>query len=179
MKKTLLTIATVSTLALFACKDKAKEGEADTTSTTSEPAKSSEETKSATNEPKTYKVSFSPDTLYLGKNKELFVRIKNANAVALQDPDGKSEGMEFTYDLELTNKNQVGGNSIFFAPNESRLTLDNGNNITQYTGSGEGVDAESTKEIKGVTYKVPAGSKPKGLNLFFEGTRVTVAIAVE
>lgn len=178
MKKTLLTIATVSTLALFACKDKAKEGNAETTSAT-EQTKASEETKSATNEPKTYKVTFTPDTLYLGKSKELFVKIKNAKAVALQDQDGKSEGIEFSYDLELTNKNQVGGNSVFFTPSESRLTLDNGNNITQYTGSGNGVDAESTKDITGIIYKVPAGAKPKGLNLFFEGTRVTVAVSVE
>lgn len=178
MKKTFLAIATVSTLALFSCKDKAKEGSATSTETNGQ-ATAGEETKPAASEPKTYKVTFSPDTLYLGKNKELFVKIKNAKAVALQDPDGKSEGIEFTYDLELTNKNPVGGNSLFFVPNDSRLTLDNGNNITQESGVGNGVDAESTKDIQGIMYKIPAGAKPKSLNLFHEGTRVAVAVSVE
>lgn len=178
MKKTFLAIATVSTMALFSCKDKAKEGSTETTTATEQTTPSAD-TKQATNEPKTYKVTFSPDTLYLGKGKELFVKIKNAKAVALQDPDGKSEGIEFTYDLELTNKNAVGGNSVFFTPGDSRMTLDNGNNITQYTGVGNGVDAESTKDITGITYNIPAGAKPKSLNLFHDGTRVSVAVTVE
>lgn len=178
MKKTFLAMATVSTMAFFSCKDKAKEGSAESTTATEQNTPSAD-TKQAANEPMTYKVTFSPDTLYLGKGKELFVKIKNAKAVALQDPDGKSEGIEFTYDLELTNKNAVGGSSVFFTPNDSRLTLDNGNNITQFTGVGNGVDAESTKDITGITYNIPAGAKPKALNLFHDGTRVTVAVTLD
>lgn len=180
MKKTLIAIATASTMTLFACKDKAKEAGTETTTTpAAEQTTPAAENKPAANEPKTYKVAFSPDTVYLGKNKEAFVKIKNAKAVALQDPDGKSEGIELTFDLDVTNKNAVGGNSLFFRTDNFRLQLDNGNNITQYDGTSSGVDAESTKELAGITYKIPADAKPKTLNLFHDGTRVGVAVTLE
>jgi hypothetical protein len=180
MKKTLIAFATVTTMALFACKDKAKEeGSGDTTTPSAEQKTTEAESKPAANEPKTYKVTFTPDTVYLGKDKEAFVKIKNAKAVALQDPDGKSEGIEFTFDLDVTNKRTVGGDALFFRTDNFRLQLDNGNNITQYTGSSSGVDAESTKELKEIIYKIPADAKPKTLNLFHDGTRVGVAVTLE
>lgn len=178
MKKTFIVIATVSALALFSCKDKAKETESGEKATTETEKKTAEADKPA-NEPKTYKIVFAPDTLYLGKDKEAFVKIKNAKAVAIVNPDGKSEGMELTFDLDVTNKKPVGGGTIFFRTDNFRLTLDNGNNITQDTGGAESVDAESTKEFKGIVYKIPVDTKPKSLNLFHDGTRVTVAITVE
>jgi hypothetical protein len=180
MKKTFIAIATVSTLALFSCKDKAKEAGSDaTTKPAAEQTTPSAESKPAANEPKTYKVVFAPDTVYLGKEKEAFVKIKNAKAVALQDPDGKSEGIELTFDLDVTNKHAVGGSNLFFRTDNFRLQLDNGNNITQSDGGAEGVDAESTKEIKGITYKIAPDAKPKTLNLFHDGTRVGVAVTLE
>jgi hypothetical protein len=180
MKKTIFTIATVSTLALFSCKGKAKEAGGDTATTpAAEQTTPAAETKPAANEPKTYKVTFAPDTTFLGKKKEMYIKLKNATAVALQDPDGKSEGIELTYDVEVTNKNGMGGNSVYFISSESRLTLDNGNNITQYSGSSVSVDPESTKDLPGVVYKIPAGAKPASLNLFFDGTRVTVGLTLE
>jgi hypothetical protein len=178
MKKTFIVIATVSAMALFSCKDKAKETESGE-KTTTEAEKKAPEADKPTNEPKTYKVTFAPDTLYLGKDKEAFVKIKNTKAVAIVNPDGKSEGMELTFDLDVSNKKPVGGNSFFFRTDNFRLTLDNGNNITQDNGAAEGVDAESTKELKGIVYKIPVDTKPKSLNLFHDGTRVTVAITVE
>jgi hypothetical protein len=178
MKKTFITIATVSTIALFSCKDKAKQAEGET-KPAAEQTTSNAETTPATNEPKTYKVTFAPDTVYLGKNKEAFVKIKNAKAVALQNPDGKSEGTELTFDLDVTNKNAVGGNSLFFRTDNFRLQLDNNNSITEYNGTSSGVDAESTKELAGVTYKIPADAKPKTLNLFHDGTRVSVTVTLE
>jgi hypothetical protein len=178
MKKTFIVIATVSTMALFSCKDKAKEAESGE-KTTTETEQKAAETDKTTNEPKTYKITFSPDTLYLGKDKEAFVKIKNAKAVALVNPDGKSEGTELTFDLDVTNKRQVGGSSLFFRTDNFRLTLDNGNNLTQDNGTSESVDAESTKELKNIVYKIPADTKPKALNLFHDGTRVTVAVTVE
>lgn len=179
MKKNFIALVAAATMTFVACKDKAKQEAGGETTTPAAEQTASTESKPAANEPRTYKVTFTPDTAFLGKSKELFVKVKNAKAVALQDPDGKSEGIEFTYDLELTNKNPVGGQSLYFVPGDSRLTLDNGNNITQSRGSGEGVDAESTKEVTGITYKVPAGAKPTGLNLFHDGTRVSVAITLE
>ena len=180
MKKTLIAIATASTITLFSCKDKAKEAGTETTTTpAAEQTTPAADNKPAANEPKTYKVVFSPDTVYLGKNKEAFVKIKNAKAVALQDPDGKSEGIEFSFDLDVTNKNAVGGDALFFRTDNFRLQLDNGNSITQYTGSSSGVDGESTKELKEIVYKIPADAKPKTLNLFHDGTRVGVAITLE
>jgi len=180
MKKTFFSIATVSVLALFSCKDKAKEAAGDTTTTpAAEQTTPAAESKPAANEPKTYKVVFAPDTVYLGKKKEAFVKIKNAKAVALQDPDGKSEGIELTFDLDVTNKQPVGGESLFFRTDNFRLQLDNGNSITQYNGTSSGVDAESTKELKEIVYKIPADAKPKTLNLFHDGTRVSVEITLE
>ncbi len=72
MKKTFFSIATVSVLALFSCKDKAKEAAGDTATTpAAEQTTPAAESKPATNEPKTYKVVFAPDTVYLGKRKKL------------------------------------------------------------------------------------------------------------
>jgi hypothetical protein len=180
MKKTFIALAAVATIALFSCKDKAKEAGSEEAKTSETEQKSAETGNAgATNEPKTYKLTFSPDTVYLGKDKEAFVKIKNAKAVAQVNPDGKSEGTELTFDLEVTNKRTVGGNNLFFRTDNFRLTLDNGNSITQDNGTSEGVDAESTKDLKGIVYKIPADAKPKTLNLFHDGTRVGVAVTME
>jgi hypothetical protein len=180
MKKLVLGISVISALVLYACKGKEKEAKPDSTASTEQSSASNEnQPAAATNEPRTYKVSFSPDTLYLGKNKEVFVKIKNAKAVGLQNPDGKSEGAELSFDLEVTNKNAVGGNSIYFRTDNFRMQLDNGNNITQDNGTSNGVDAESTKDLTGIIYKIPANAKPKALNLFHDNTRVTVGLTME
>ncbi|WP_315819515.1 hypothetical protein [Paraflavitalea speifideaquila] len=180
MKKTFFAFATVSTLALFSCKDKAKEAGGDTATTpAAEQTTPATETKPAANEPKTYKVTFAPDTAYLGKKKEAFVKVKNAKAVALQDPDGKSEGIELTFDIEVTNKAAMGGYNVYLVSSESRLTLDNGNNITQHSGTSVNVEPESTKDLAEVVYKIPAGARPTTLNLFYDGTRVSVSVTLE
>ncbi|MBS1662921.1 MAG: hypothetical protein JST68_17885 [Bacteroidetes bacterium] len=177
MKRRLIPIAALASFVfIYSCKSKPKETGTDSaTTTTTQPAT----TPSSATEPKTYAVSFTPDTLLMGKNKEVFVKIKNAKAVALVNPDGKDEGIELTFDLDVTNKNQVGGNSIFFRTDNFRMTLDNNNNITQDNGAAEGVDAESTKELKGITYKIPPGTKPKMLNLFHEQTRVSIPVELK
>src|ERR1700744_3903865 len=166
MKKTLIPVSALALFALvYSCKSKPKETTTDSVATqTTQPAAAP--TPPPANEPKTYTVSFTPDSALLGKNKEAVVKIKNAKAVALVDPDGKDQGIEFTFDLEVTNKNAVGGAGVFFRTDNFRLALDNGNNITEYKGGSENIDAESTKDIKDVTYKIPAGAKPKTLNLF-------------
>ena len=181
MKKLVLGISVISALVFYSCKGKEKEPNTENATSSTEQSTPSNESQSAsaTNEPKTFKVTFAPDTLYLGKSKEAFIKIKNAKAIELQNPDGKSEGTELTFDLDVTNKNKVGGDNFFFRTDNFRLQLDNGNNITQYTGGSSGVDAESTKEITGITYKIPANSKPKALALFHDETRVSVGVTVE
>jgi hypothetical protein len=181
MKKLVLGISVLSTLVLFSCKGKEKEANAENTTASAEKSTPSNESQpaAATNEPKTFKVTFSPDTVYLGKSKEAFIKIKNAKAVELQTPDGKSEGIELTFDLDATNKNKVGGNSLYIGTSDFRLQLDNNNNITQYSGSSANVDAESTKELTGITYKIPSGAKPKALSLFYDQTRASIGVGIE
>lgn len=179
MKKLFIPIVTIATFSvMYSCKGKNKD--TSDTSTTQEAAKKEETpANTPTNEPKSYTVTLSPDTVLLGKNKEALVKIKNAKAIALQDPDGKDEGIELTFDLDVTNKAKVGGSSFFFRTDNFRLTLDNGQNITQADGNSSGVDAESTKEVAGIKYKIPAGSKPKTLNLFHDETRASVGLELK
>ena len=180
MKNIFIPVVAIATLSvMYSCKGKNKEAASDT-STTQEPAKKEEAaTTTPANEPKTYTVTFSPDTVLLGKNKEALVKIKNAKAVALQNPDGKDEGIELTFDLEVTNKNKIGGSNFFFRTDNFRLTLDNNQNITQYEGNSSGVDPESTKEVAGIKYKIPAGAKPKTLNLFHDETRASAGVELK
>lgn len=181
MKKRLIPIAVLAFFTLgYGCKSKPKEAGTDTTTTqTPQPTAAPAASTSPANEPKTYTVTFLPDTVLLGKDKEAFVKIKNAKAVALVNPDGKDEGIEFSFELDVTNKHNVGGAGVFFRTDNFRLALDNNTNITEYRGGSENVDAESTKEIKTITYKIPAGAKPKTLNLYHEQTRASVGIELK
>ena len=179
MKRLVIPILTIATFTvMYSCKGKNKDAASDTT-TTQEPAKKDEASSTPANEPKTYTVTFSPDTILLGKDKEAAVKVKNTKAVALSNPDGKDEGIELTFDLDVTNKNKIGGHNIFFRTDNFRLTLDNGQNITQADGAAEGIDPESTKELKGIKYKIPAGAKPKTLNLFHDETRASVGVELK
>ena len=134
---------------------------------------------STASEPKSYKVSISTDTVVLGKSKELFVKITNAKAIELSDPDGKATGKELSFDLECTNKYQVGGSSVGIYPSEFRLKLDNGNNISPDNANSMNIDPESTITSAGNTFVLPAGSKPVPLNLFYDQTRVPVTVSFQ
>lgn len=181
MKRIILVFSVGLMVALVACKGKGKTENADQQTTTSEQAEGNTPAPDAapTNQPKTYAVVFSPDTAYLGKKKEAFVRIKNATAVELSDADGKITGTEITYELEVTNKNQVGGNGIFVNPDQFRLQLDNGNSVTHDSYNSLNVDAESTKSSTDNKFRLPAGTKPKSLNLFYDETRVPIAVEMK
>jgi len=179
MKRIILVYSVGLMIILAACKGKSKTENAAQQTTSTEQTQSSPAAAAPTNEPKTYDVAFAPDSAYLGKNKEVLVRVKNAKAVELSDADGKITGTEITYDVEVTNKNQMGGNSIFFNPGNFRLQLDNGNNITNDRYNSLNVDAESTKTSTDNAFRLPAGTKPKSLNLFYDETRVTVGIEMK
>jgi len=176
MKRPFIPVVAIAAFSMmYSCKGKNKEAASDT-GATQEPAKKEAASTTPANEPKTYTVTFSPDTVLLGKDKEAAVKIKNAKAVALQNPDGKDEGIEMSFDLDVTNKNKIGGHNFFFRTDNFRMVLDNGQNITQADGTAEGVDPESTKELKGIKYKIPPGAKPKTLNLFHDETRASVGV---
>lgn len=180
MKRIILVFSVGLMVTLAACKGKNKTENADQQTTTAEqPAESTPAATAPANEPKTYAVTFTPDSIYLGKNKEAFVRIKNAKAIELADADGKVTGTEITYEVELTNKNQVGGRGIFLNPGDFRLQLDNGNNITHDNYNSLNVEAESTKSSTDNKFKLPAGTKPKSLSLFFDETRVSVGVEMK
>ena len=180
MKRLFIPIVVIAASSvMFACKGKNKDAVSDPGATQAPAKNEGGASTTPANEPKSYTVTFSPDTVLLGKNKEALVKIKNAKAIALQDPDGKDQGIELSFDLDVTSKVKLGGNSFFFQTGNFRLTLDNGQNITQADGNSSGVDAESTKEIAGIKYKIPAGSKPKTLNLFHDETRASVEVELK
>ncbi|MBP1651077.1 MAG: hypothetical protein H6Q26_1234 [Bacteroidetes bacterium] len=178
MNKTIL--ASVFSIAIFfaACKSKTTSENADSSATTTTTTPSEEKATPA-NEPKSYTVTFSPDTAFLGKKKEAFIRLKNGKAVELYDNEGKVTGTELTYEIELTNKNKVGESSVFINPNDFRLTLDNGTNITHDNYNSVSADAESTKSSEENKFRLPAGTKPKTLNLFLDETRVSVGVEMK
>jgi hypothetical protein len=83
-----------------------------------------------------------------------------------------------TYPLYVTHIGE--GSSISVSYSESRLELENGNNITAETGTDYlRAQPESTSKEESWTYKIPAGAKPKQLNLFMDDTRVSVAVTLE
>jgi hypothetical protein len=181
--KRVFTLGLVATaLAFTACKgDKKEEGSENAAAAQSSASAPAEEQKSApANQPKEYKVTVTPDSAILGKKKEALVKIAGATAIALTDPDGKDNGIELVIDLTLTNKQQIGeGQSIHVDYPDSRLQLDNGTNITCDKGTDYlRAQPEATSNKESWTYKIPAGAKPTALNLFSDGTRVSVGIAL-
>ena len=181
--KRVITLGLVATVLVFsACKgDKKEEGSSDNTSATQTSNAPAEEQKSApANQPKEYKITITPDSAILGKKKEALVKVVSATAIALTDPDGKDNGIELVVNLTLTNKQQIGdGQSIHVDYPDSRLQLDNGTNITCDSGTDYlRAQPEATSKQESWTYKIPAGAKPTALNLFSDGTRVSVSIAL-
>ncbi|SEW11302.1 hypothetical protein SAMN05428988_2166 [Chitinophaga sp. YR573] len=179
MKKIALASAIIFAITLAACKGKKSTESSEQASTEQTDNKDAAANNTPTNEPKSYAVTFSPDTVYLGKNKEAFVRLKDGKAVQLSDADGKITGTELTYEIEVTNKRKLGENSVYINPNDFRLQLDNGNNITHDTYNTISAAAEATNSSTDNKFRLPAGTKPKSLNLFFDETRVTVGVELK
>jgi hypothetical protein len=185
MKKSLIAIALLSgILVLNSCKGKTDEVSTTTTTETTVPVpETATTTETATTvEPKSYKVTVAPgtpETILLGKNKEASFKLLNLKAIDLSDPDGKSLGIQFSYQLELTNKNAIGGSTIYIDPSKFRLELDNGNKISHDDYSSFSAEAESTKSSVECKFKLPAGTKPAALNLFYDETRVSVKLQLE
>jgi hypothetical protein len=181
MKKSIITTVLLSTvLFLSSCKKENKVGEPttpeetkteETTNTTPEPG--------TVSEPKSYTVVSTPETVLLGKNKEASLKLFNLKAIDLSDPDGKSLGIQLSYQLELTNKNAIGGSTVYIDPSKFRLELDNGTKISHDDYSSFNAEAESTKSSVECKFKLPAGTKPAALNLFLDETRVSVKLELK
>ena len=129
---------------------------------------------------KTYEVIATPDMVLLGKDKEASVKIINLKAVELSDPDGKVTGIEMSYGLELTNKNSIAkGGYIQLDLAKFRLVLDNGSKISHDNYNSLSASADETKSVEGNTFKIPAGTKPVSLNLFYDETIVNVKLELK
>ena len=176
MKRVILLGTIASVLVLAACKGGDKKEATSENATAATPA----ESKQASNQPKEYKVVFTPDSAILGKTKEVFLKITGATAVAMSDPDGKDNGIELVVKIQGTNKQTIkdGSNwSVSYA--DSRLTLDNGTNVVCKTGTDYvRAQPEATGKEESWTYEIPAGAKPTALNLFYDDTRVSVSVAL-
>ncbi|EOR95081.1 hypothetical protein ADIARSV_1741 [Arcticibacter svalbardensis MN12-7] len=182
MKKTIILSVIASSLLLFGCKSKDKgaaSSDSTANSTSAEPTTTSGETTSPANEPKTYTLTFSPDSATLGKSKEASIKLLPGTATELANPDGTSQGTEVTFKLTLTSKIPIGGNAIGISPSDFRLMLDNNTSISQTNGGYFSTQPESTSESETITYRIPAGAKPKALNLFYDETRASVQVALK
>lgn len=187
MKRKLITIVFLAGLTIiYSCKGKKATTDesaqttaaADSQSTAATTGQQTAET-AKTNETKTYTVTPTPDSVVLGKNKEAVIKIKNLKAIQLNDPDGKNTGVELTYDIEVTNKNKIGGGSVYVNPNQFRLLLDNGTKLTNDTYNTVSADAESTKTSSDNKFKLPSGTKPTALNIFFDETSASVKLELK
>lgn len=173
MTKSILVFSLLSVLTLsYSCKSSKKQD--DTKAQTSSQADDSNTAVAATGT-KTYTVTATPDSAFLGKKKEALIRLKDMKAIDLSDPDGKITGMELTYKIEVTNKNAIGGNNIGISTNNFRLVLDNGNKIAP-SSVFVAADADETKLSDEDKFEIPAGAKPVSLNLFYDQTNAAVKL---
>jgi hypothetical protein len=148
--------------------------------TDDEPAKEEAvEEEVASNEAKSYRVTFTPQQITLGKNDEALIKLKNGKALELLDADGKVTGIELNYDIELKNKNDLGGNSVYIYPSYFRLELDNDNVIQQDKYTTVSADPQSNNISTGNRFRLPPGTKPVSLSLFFDETRTTVKVSMK
>jgi hypothetical protein len=187
MNKTFLLIGAAAFLlsGMVACKGKKKDADANTTSTEQTPV--ANETKPAegnkpaapASSPKTYQIALTPDSVSLGKDKEAFIKLMGGEAIELQDAEGKSTGMNIKFKLRATNKSTL-ENKKFFTINASdaRLELDNGTNTTYKNAGSLNPDPEASKDDTW-EFEIPAGTKPTKLNLFYDGTRVSVVLGLK
>lgn len=179
MKNSLIALVIVSAFVTMpSCKGNKKQEE-QTSQTTTQQTGDTKQTESSAAEPKTFAVTATPDSASLGKSKEVLMKIKNLKAVELSTPDGKTTGIELSYDLEATNKQQMGASSVGVYPNDFRLELDNGTKISPTRANSFNVNAESTASSTDNAFTLPAGTKPAALNLFYDQTRASIKLEMK
>lgn len=179
MKRKVITIAIVTALVTtYSCKQNKKQEEQANQTTASPSATETQPTAGSAIEPKTYKVTATPDSVSLGKNKEALIKIKDLKAVELSNSNGQVTGIELTYKIELTNRNAIGGDAVGVATSDFRLELNNGNKIAPgsvYVNA----QADATKLSDEDKFTLPAGSKPTALNLFYDQTRASIKLEIK
>ena len=181
MKQSFIAIALLSvTLAFNSCKGKLEDATTkEAISNTEATSESKTETVAPVGESKSYTVTASPESVIIGKDKEATVKIINLKAIELSDPDGQITGIELSYEYEVTNNNKIGGSGIVMDPDKFRLLLDNGKKISHESYTSLTTDAESTTSMPGNKFKLPAGTKPATLNLFYNETSASVKIELK
>jgi hypothetical protein len=174
-----LAIIALTVTGMTACKGKKKDADTATATEQTTPANETAKPAGPASEPKSYKITGTPDSVLLGKEKEAFVKILGGDAVEMQDPEGKSTGMNIKFNLRVTNKSTLDHKKFFnISYNDARLELDNGTNATVKNGESLNPEAEASMDGKW-EFEIPAGTKPTKLNLFYDGTRVGVAISLQ
>lgn len=178
MKHFFLSMMLLSALLSVSCKQNKSQSEQET-ATTSPSTTDAPADKKTESSPKTFTVTATPDSATLGKSAQAFIKIKNIKAIQLSTPDQADAGIQLSYDLEVTNKQAVGGSSVYINPDNFRLVLNNGNKLTQDTYNTVSVDADATGTSSDNIFKLPAGTKPVSLNLFFDDTQVSVKMEIK
>ena len=175
MKKSVLLFTFLLVLNFtYSCKSSKKQDDTSAQSSTQANDAASSSAPAST-DTKVYAVTATPDSAFLGKDKEALVKLKDIKAIDLSDPDGKNTGMELTYKIELTNKNAIGGNNVGINTSDFRLELDNGNKVSPnsvYVSA----NADETKLSDEDKFEIPSGAKPVSLNLFYNQTRASIKL---
>ncbi|NTE03580.1 hypothetical protein G6M26_07485 [Agrobacterium tumefaciens] len=165
----------LSTLVMASCGSSQKDKPADTTITKTETVVTVPEKQE--NAPAGSSFSITPDSAVLGKSKEALVKVTEASTVELQDADGKSTGAELTVKLQVTNKSTLDAKKYFsVSASDARLELDNGTAVPgdKVSGNTEPEPEASSEAVW--KFSLPAGTSPKKLNFFVDGTRVSVGL---
>ncbi len=178
MNKNLIQIVFLVSFFLYSCKG-AKTKTDESIQTTTVDGSESKPSANKDSETKANTVTAMPDSVTLGKNKEVLIKLENLKEVQLTNPEGENTGTELSYDIEVTNNNKIGGSNVFINPNDFRLLLDNGTKITHDNYNSVSADPESTKSSTDNKFKLPPGTKPASLNLFFNETSASVKLEVK
>jgi len=171
-----LSLLLLGTAAISSCGNSSKKAQgADSTMTKTETTTTVSPPKE--NAPASTEFKAVPDSAILGKNSEALVKVIGAKSISLQDAEGKTTGSELTLNLSITNKSKL-DNKIFFTvqSNDARLELDNSTSIPSSGSTGTtNPEPESTGQAEW-KFNLPAGTQPKKLNFFLDGTRVSVSL---
>ncbi len=179
MKSILLSVMLISILLFVSCKGNKSESSGEVAATSETGKKEAPSEKNTDAAPKTFTLTAAPDSVLLGKNQEALVKIKNLKAVQLSTPDDANAGIQISYDIEVTNRRKIGESSVYINPNNFRLVLDNGNKLTHDSYNSVSADADATASSSNNIFKLPAGTKPATLNLFFDDTQASVKFQMQ
>ncbi|MGI4750662.1 MAG: hypothetical protein ACRYFB_08515 [Janthinobacterium lividum] len=126
-----------------------------------------------------YHIQVIPDSVVVGKNREVVLAIKNLKAADVWNKPENDTSIEISYNLEVTNNNPINGDYIFVNPSNFRVMLDNHKKITHAFYNSLGADPQSTTISAGNIFNLPAKTKPVTLDLFFADSIVSIKILLQ